>query len=101
MEAELHPCGGSGGRRRAVAGSYGGDADSGHRRAREAARWLRNAKESVESDGGGPPAAQGAGGAATGSGGEVLPLRLPKRERRRRERVERKGEWMGERGALG
>jgi hypothetical protein len=63
-----------------VAGSHGGDADSGHCSAWEAARWLRDAKESAESDGGGPPAAQGAGGAATGSGGEVLPLRLPKGE---------------------
>jgi hypothetical protein len=90
----MHPCSGSGGRRRAVAGSHGGDTDSGHLGAREAARWLRDAKESAESDGGGPPAAQGTSGAATGSGGEVLPLWLSK-GREGGESGWREGEWMG------
>jgi hypothetical protein len=84
-----------------VAGSHGGDTDSGHRRAREAARWLCDAKESTESDGCGPPAAQGAGGATTGSGGELLPLRLSKKGEKEAGAGEQKGEWIGERGVLG
>jgi hypothetical protein len=96
----MHPCGGSGGRQRAVAGSHGGDADSGHLGAWEAVRWLCATKESTESDGGGPPAAQGVGGVATGSGGEVLPLRLSK-GREGGESGWSEGEWMGKRGVLG
>jgi hypothetical protein len=99
-EAGMHPCGGSSGRWRAATGSHGGDADSGHLGAQEAARWLRDAKASAESDGGGPLAAQGGSGAVTGSGGEVLPLRLSK-GREGGESGWSEGEWMGKRGMLG
>jgi hypothetical protein len=96
----MHPCGGSGECWHAVVGSHGGDADSGHHGAREATRWLRDAKESAESDGGGPPAAQGTSGAMTGSGSKVLPLWLSKGREGGESRWS-EGEWMGKRSVLG